>query len=86
MKKPPHPGRIVRQECIEPGLTVTDAGARLGRTRQALNNIVTEKAGISAVMALRLARTFGSTPEVRRKLNARRRDQSRQRRLLGDSA
>ena len=26
MKKPPHPGRIVRQECIEPlGLTVTEA-------------------------------------------------------------
>jgi plasmid maintenance system antidote protein VapI len=25
MKKPPHPGRIVRQECLEPlGLSVTD--------------------------------------------------------------
>jgi plasmid maintenance system antidote protein VapI len=29
MKNPPHPGRIVRQECIEPlGLTVIEAGKR----------------------------------------------------------
>jgi addiction module HigA family antidote len=65
MKKPPHPGRIIRQECIEAsGMSVTDAAARLGVTRQTLNNIVNEKAGISALMAYRLANTFGSTPEV----------------------
>jgi len=29
MKPPPHPGRIVRQECIEPlGLTVTASGLK----------------------------------------------------------
>ena len=40
MKNPPHPGRIVRQECIEPlGLTVTETAKRLGVTRQALNNV-----------------------------------------------
>ena len=56
MRKPPHPRRIVRQECIEPsGLTVTDAAARLGVTRQALNNLIHENAGISPTMALRLA-------------------------------
>jgi antitoxin HigA-1 len=34
MKKPPHPGRIVRQECIEPlGLTVTEAARHLGAAR-----------------------------------------------------
>jgi len=65
MKKPPHPGRIVRQECIEPsGLTVTDAAARLGVTRQALNNLIHEDAGISPTMALRLAKHFGSSAEV----------------------
>ena len=48
MKKPPHPGRIVRQECIEPlGLTVTETAKRLGVTRQALNNLVNGKGGIS---------------------------------------
>jgi addiction module HigA family antidote len=65
MKKPPHPGRIVRQECIRPlGLTVTEAAQRLGVTRQALNNVVNEKGGISPEMAIRLSKAFGSSPEV----------------------
>jgi hypothetical protein len=34
MHTPPHPGRIVRQECLEPlGLTVTDAASKLGVSR-----------------------------------------------------
>ncbi len=65
MKNPPHPGRIIRQECIEPlGLTITEAAARLGVKRQTLNNIVNAKAGISAEMSIRLAKAFGSRPEV----------------------
>jgi addiction module HigA family antidote len=65
MKNPPHPGRVVRQECIEPlKLTVTEAAKRLGVTRQALNNLVNEKAGISPEMAIRLSKAFGSSPEV----------------------
>ena len=45
MKNPPHPGRIVRQDCIEAlELTVTKAATLLGLTRQALNNLVNEKA------------------------------------------
>jgi antitoxin HigA-1 len=65
MKNPPHPGRIVRQECIEPlSLTVTEAAKRLGVTRQALNNLVNGKAGVSPEMAVRLSKAFGSSPEV----------------------
>lgn len=65
MKNPPHPGRIIRQECIEPlGLTVTEAARALGVTRQALNNLVNLKAGISPEMAIRLSKAFGSSPEV----------------------
>ena len=65
MKNPPHPGRIVRQECIEPlGLTVTEAAERLGVVRQTLNNLVNERAGISPEMAVRLSKAFGSSPEV----------------------
>jgi len=65
MKKPPHPGRIVRQECIEPlGLTVKEAAKRLGVTRQALNNLVNGKAGVSPEMSIRLSKAFGSSPEV----------------------
>ena len=65
MKNPPHPGRIVRQECIEPlGLTVTQAAHSLGVTRQALNNLVNCRAGVSPEMAIRLSKAFGSSPEV----------------------
>ncbi|MFZ5864012.1 MAG: HigA family addiction module antitoxin [Nitrospirota bacterium] len=65
MKNPPHPGRIVRQECIEPlGLTIKYAAERLGITRQTLNNLVNGKAGISPEMSIRLSKAFGSSPEV----------------------
>src|SRR5436190_21903623 len=49
MKNHPHPGRIVRQDFLEPlGLTVTEAARVLGVARQTINNLVNEKAGISA--------------------------------------
>ena len=65
MKKPPHPGRIVRQECLDPlDLTVKEAAKRLGVTRQTLNNLVNGKAGISPEMSIRLSKAFGSSPEV----------------------
>jgi addiction module HigA family antidote len=71
MKNPPHPGRIVRQDCIEPlGLTITEAAHALGVTRQTLNNLVNGKAGISPEMAVRLSKAFGSSPEMWLRLQA----------------
>lgn len=65
MKTPAHPGRIVRSACLEPsGLSVTDAANLLGVTRQALNNVINGKSGISPEMAIRLTKAFGSTPET----------------------
>ena len=65
MKNPPHPGRIIRQECIEAlGLTVTAAAAGLGVARKTLSEILNGRSGISPEMALRLARAFGSSAEV----------------------
>ncbi len=65
MLNPPHPGRIVRQECIEAlGLKVTEAAKVLGVTRQTLNNLVTGKAAISPEMAIRLEKAFGSTADT----------------------
>ena len=71
MKNPPHPGRIVRQDCVEPlKLTITGAAKVLGVTRQALNNLVNGKAGISPEMAVRLSKAFGGSPEVWLRLQA----------------
>ncbi len=65
MKNPAHPGRIVRNACLEPlGLSVTEGAKVLGVTRQALNNVVNGKAAISPEMAIRLSKAFGSTPET----------------------
>ena len=64
MKNPPHPGLSVRHDCLEPlNLTVTDSARILGVTRQALNNLLNGKSGISPEMALRLGRFFRTTPD-----------------------
>jgi addiction module HigA family antidote len=64
MKEPPHPGLSVRFDCLEPlGLSVTKGAQALGVTRQALNNLVNGKAGISPEMAIRLGKAFGGTAE-----------------------
>ena len=65
MKDPVHPGDIVRSACLEAlGLSVTEGAMILGVSRQALNNVVNRKAGISPEMAIRLTKAFGSTAET----------------------
>ena len=65
IKNPVHPGRIVKHDCLKPlGLTVTDGARVLGVTRQALNNVVNGKAGISPEMAIRLEKAFGGTADT----------------------
>src|SRR5213592_4292875 len=65
MKNPPHPGLSVRHDCIEPlDLTITGAANILGVTRQALNNLVNGKSGISPEMAIRLDKAFGGGAET----------------------
>jgi antitoxin HigA-1 len=65
MKHPPHLGGFVRREILEPlGLSVTDAAAVLDITRQALSNLVNERAALTADMALRLEKAFGVSPAL----------------------
>lgn len=65
MKNPPHPGLAVKHDCLEPlGLSIAEGAKALGVTRQAINNLVTGKAGISAEMAIRLEKAFGGGAET----------------------
>jgi len=65
MKNPPHPGGSIRRACLEPlGLSVTGGAKILGVSRQALNNVINGKSGISPKMTIRLSKAFGSTPET----------------------
>ena len=65
MHNPPHPGGIVRRQCLEPlDLSVTQAAKGLGVTRQALSQLVNEHTGVSVDMAIRLSKAFGSSPDT----------------------
>lgn len=65
MKNPPHPGLHIRHDCLEPlGLSVTAGASALGVTRQALNNLVNGRSGISPEMAVRLSKAFGGSAEM----------------------
>ena len=65
MLNPPHPGEAVRFDCLEPlGLSVTAGASVLGVSRQALNNLVNGRAGITPEMAIRLDKAFGGGAEI----------------------
>src|SRR5438445_434490 len=65
MKTPLHSGLSVRHDCIEAlDLSIIEAADILGVTRQALNNVVNGKSGISPEMAIRLDKAFGGGAET----------------------
>ena len=55
MKKPVHPGAILREDVLgEMEISVSDAAADLGVSRVALSRVINEHARISPNLALRL--------------------------------
>ena len=65
MKNPPHPGRAIKFDCLEPlDLSVTEGARILGVSRPTLSSVINGKAGISPEMAIRLEKAFGSTADV----------------------
>ncbi len=65
MKNPPHPGLSVRVNCLEPlALSVTEGAKVLGVSWITLSRLISGQAGVSAEMAIRLAKAFGATPEI----------------------
>jgi antitoxin HigA-1 len=57
---PVHPGEILREEWLEPlGINANQLANALGVPRQGVYEIVNEKRGLSAEMALRLSRWSG---------------------------
>jgi addiction module HigA family antidote len=65
MKNPPYPGLTVKFDCLdELSLSVAQGAKVLGVTRQALNNLMSGKSGISPEMAFRLSKAVGSSPET----------------------
>ena len=60
MKNPAHPGRLVRDNIEELGLTVAQAAKGLGVTRQQLYRVINGDCAITTEMAVRLEKAIGS--------------------------
>ena len=61
--RPSHPGALLREEVLPSlRLSVARAAEGLGVSRQTLHAIVTEKAGVTPAMAVRLGRFCGNGP------------------------
>ena len=55
LKRPPHPGYSIRDNCLAPlGVSVTEAARVLGVARHTLSRVLNGHAAISPEMAIRL--------------------------------
>jgi addiction module HigA family antidote len=63
MKNPPHPGLLIKGELDELGVSIAEAAAGLGVTRQQLYRVTNGENAISPDMALRLEKAIGSTAD-----------------------
>lgn len=62
--RPVHPGEILKEEFLEPlGLASAALARALSVSTPTVNDIVRQRRGVSADMALRLAPGFETTPE-----------------------
>ena len=61
---PTHPGETLREDFMpDYGLSPTSLSSALGVSRQTVNELLRERRSITPVMALRLSRLFGNSPE-----------------------
>ncbi|MFT5367651.1 MAG: addiction module HigA family antidote [Candidatus Latescibacterota bacterium] len=61
---PTHPGEMLKEDFLpDYNLTATSLASALGVSRQTVNELLRERRTVTPVMALRLARLFGNTPE-----------------------
>ena len=64
MKNPPHPGRSIKDACLEPlELSVTGGAKVLGVTRNTLSRVINGQSGISPEMAIRLEKAGWSNAD-----------------------
>ncbi len=64
MSNPPHPGRSIRENCLDPlDLSVSEAARVLGVARHTLSRVLNGHAAISPEMAIRLEKAGWSNAE-----------------------
>ncbi len=70
MKNQPHPGRGLKADFDELGLSVAQAAIALGVSRAQLHRVIAGKSAISPELALRLEVVVGSTADAWIRLQA----------------
>jgi addiction module HigA family antidote len=61
---PTHPGEMLREDFMpDYKLSTSSLASALGVSRQTVNELLRERRAVSPVMALRLSRLFGNSPE-----------------------
>ena len=71
MKNPAHPGRIIKDGCLDAlGLSVSDAAEHLGVRRTTLSRLINGRSGVSADMAIRLEKAGWSNADQWMRLQA----------------
>jgi len=64
-RQPTHAGEVLREEFLVPfGLTQSGLAKSLHTSFRAINELVNEKRGITTEMALKLAKYFGTSPQL----------------------
>jgi antitoxin HigA-1 len=69
MLNPVHPGEILKEDVLaEAGLSVAEAAEILGVGRPALSAVLNGRASLSAEMALRFEKAFGTSMDLMLKI------------------
>ena len=64
LNAPSHPGEILREEFLAPvGTSAADLAAAIGIDQGRVTELLAERSAITADMATRLSRRFGTTPD-----------------------
>jgi addiction module HigA family antidote len=63
-RKPTHPGAVLREDVLpELGWSEGELASRLIVSKQTVCDLLREEFSVDAEMAIRLAKTFGGSPE-----------------------
>lgn len=63
-RRPTHPGALLREDVLpELDMTQAEFAARLGVSRLTVSEVLLEKRGLSAEMAVRVAKLLNTSPE-----------------------
>ena len=64
-RQPIHVGEVLKEEFLEPlGMTQSHLAKALHTSFRAINELVNEKRGVTTEMALKLAKYFGTSPQL----------------------